>query len=164
MIQITKNISLTFVSALIIASSVSCDHTKKYEEEEKDKIQAYLNENPDLNFELKESGLYYFDTVVGTGSSVEINDSVFVMYSGKLLDGSEFDTNYDDKDTLSFRIGQGLFIPGFEEGISYMKVGGKTKLLLPSSLAFGNYSYYWPPYTPVTFDVELTKVIPDNAK
>jgi FKBP-type peptidyl-prolyl cis-trans isomerase len=162
---ITKNrIGIGALAAIIAIASVSCNMTKKYEREEKEKIQNYLTEHPEYDFVLKESGLYYHDITIGTGLANAVHDTVYVKYSGKFLDGDEFDSNLTSADSLIFPNGEGIMIPGFEEGISYMKVGGRALLLLPSNLAFGNSSYLFPAWTPVIFEVRLLKVVPSAGK
>lgn len=164
MIQLTEKIRLVVVAALVIVLMASCDPTKKYEKEQKEAIQNYLNDHPELEFELKESGLYYLDVIVGSGMAAAIHDTAYVMYKGTFLDGSKLDENYDDNDTLIFPIGEGYTILGFDEGITYMNEGGKAMFLMPSQLAFGNFSYYIPAYTPVVFEAELAKIVPSGAK
>jgi FKBP-type peptidyl-prolyl cis-trans isomerase len=148
------------LAAIIAISGVSCNVAKKYEREEKEKIQNYIAEHPEYDFVLKESGLYYYDITVGTGLANTVHDTVYVKYSGKFLDGYEFDSNITSADSLIFPNGESIMILGFEEGISYMKVGGK----MPSDLAFGNYGYPFPAWTPVVFEVRLLKVVPSAGK
>ncbi|MDY0099966.1 MAG: FKBP-type peptidyl-prolyl cis-trans isomerase [Bacteroidales bacterium] len=137
----------------------SCSLEKKYEKEEKDSIQQYLADNPDLNFELKPSGLYYLDVVVGTGVQPAAHDSVFLKYTGRYIDGILFDTNVGTSKVLKFVVLQNEVIAGLDEGLTYMKEGGKAKLLIPSSLAYGPAGYYnIPGYTPLVFDIELLSV------
>jgi len=161
--MIRKNYQLvsTLFIALVTVLFVSCNPSKKYEEEEKASIQDYLASHPEQNFELKSSGLYYFDVVVGTGLTPDDLDTTYVKYTIKFLDGQVFDTNVGTDDTLVFLSNAGLYPVGFEEGVSYMKVGGKALFLTPSKLAYGiSGTYYIPGYTPLLFDVELVRLIP----
>ncbi len=65
----------------------------------------------------------------------------------------------------SYLVAEGYLIAGFDEGILYMKEGGKARFLIPSSLAYGPGGYYTiPGYTPLLFDVELVKVAPGPSK
>lgn len=148
--------SLVVITVIIFGTS--CNPTKKYEQEEEQKIQDFIIAHPEYNFDLKASGLYYFDATVGTGTAVTTHDTAFVMYTGKLLSGTVFDSNVESNDTLVFPLNEGAVITGFDEGVSYMKQGGSAVFLIPSYLAFGNYNYYIPPYTPVLFEVSLVKV------
>src|SRR5512133_1419412 len=140
----------------LILSLVSCDPSRKYEKAEKDSINNYLSDNFNKDFELKPSGLYYFEEVAGSGDSPVAGDTVYVQYSGSFLDGTVFDTNIGKAD-FSFPVGVGFAIYGFDEGITYMKPGGKSLLLIPSKLGYGSSgNYYISGYTPLLFEVTLT--------
>jgi len=155
-----KTIILTFTVVLII-SVISCTNpAKKYEEQEASMIQDYLTSNPTKEFQLQPSGLYYLETKAGTGRTVTKFDTAYVKYSGKFLNGAEFDTNIGTTDTLIFLVDGGNLILGIEEGIHYMKEGGKATLLIPSKLAWGPTGDYYviPGYAPVLFDLELVKL------
>lgn len=131
------------------------------EQIEEIKINNYIINNPTIPFQLKSSGLYYSDLIIGTGPSLVTHDIAYVKYTGKFLDGTVFDTNVGKIDTLIFPVNEGWVISGFDEGITYMKEGGKAVFLLPSKLAYGPIGYYpvIPGYTPILFDVDLVKVI-----
>jgi FKBP-type peptidyl-prolyl cis-trans isomerase FkpA len=141
----------------------SCNPNKKfddYEAKEKLDIQNFLSRNDTLDFELKASGLYYLDYVLGTGPQAETHDTAYVFFAMYFLSGSLFDTNMGTTDTLIFPVNEGKFIPGFEEGITYMREGGTAVFLLPSSLAFGSEgTYYIMPYTPFICETELVKLV-----
>jgi FKBP-type peptidyl-prolyl cis-trans isomerase len=142
---------------MIIVSS--CDLTKKYEKEEAESIQNYLSDHPELDFVLKESGLYYLDVTVGTGEKPLVNDTAFVYYTGYYLDGTKFDTNVG-KDAFVFPTGIGYVILGFDEAIMLMKEGGTSKILVPSDLGYGNSGYYMAAYTPLLFEIKLDSIAP----
>lgn len=81
------------------------------------------------------SGLYYRDLIVGTGATVpaDTNKSVTVGYAGYLRNGTQFDAG-----TLGpFTLGTGAVIPGFDQGIRGMKVGGRRQLIIPPALGYG---------------------------
>ncbi|MCK5220950.1 MAG: FKBP-type peptidyl-prolyl cis-trans isomerase [Candidatus Aminicenantes bacterium] len=85
---------------------------------------------------------------------MENGDTVTVKYTGKLLDGSVFDNGI-----FSFILGRGEVIPGFDQGIAFMKEGGKAQLIIPSNLAYGSTGQNTiPPYTTLLFNVEILKV------
>ena len=132
-----KNLRVTILSAsvVLILSIVSCHPEAKLEKQEKENIQNYLTENSNLNFVKRSSGLYYLEVKAGTGISPVTGDSAFVKYTGMLLDGSVFDSNVTSGSSLGFEVGD--MIVGFNEGITLMKVGGKSTLLIPSHLAYG---------------------------
>lgn len=88
------------------------------------------------------SGLQYIDDAVGEGGSAKAGDTVRVQYTGWIqnADGSKgllFDTTRDIGRPFEFRLGRRKVIPGWEEGISGMRVGGKRTLIVPAELAYG---------------------------
>jgi FKBP-type peptidyl-prolyl cis-trans isomerase len=149
-----------FLSISLIVILVSCDPAKKYEKAEKDSINNYLQANSSSNFQRQESGLYYLEVLAGTGRQPVALDTVYVIYTGKFLNGNVFDSNVGGNQ-LVFPIGEGTMLSGFEEGIMLMKEGGKATLLVPSNLAYGTQGYYTiPGYTALLYDIELAKVVP----
>jgi FKBP-type peptidyl-prolyl cis-trans isomerase len=159
MIRLSKKTILTLLAGLLIIFVTSCMSTKKFEKEEESLIQDYLAKNPDLDFELKPSGLYYLDILTGTGPAAETHDTAYIFYAAKYLNGNTFDTNVGTTDTLITPVNEGYLIAGFDEGISYMKEGGKSQLIVPSYLGYGQSGYRFPAYTPVLFEVDLVKVV-----
>jgi len=150
--------SLLLFTALFSFLLVSCNPSKKFAKEEQAEIAAFLNENPDLAFELQPSGLYYYPVQPGTGIMPAKHDTAWVKYTGQFLNGTVFDTNVGSADALSFPVDEGWMIPGFDEAITLMQVGEKAIFILPSSLAYGSVGYnIIPGFTPILFDVELVK-------
>lgn len=78
------------------------------------------------------------DERIGTGEEASAGEKVTVNYVGTLTDGTKFDSSYDRNQPFSFNLGAGEVIPGWDQGINGMKVGGKRKLIIPSSLAYGD--------------------------
>jgi len=137
----------------------SCNPSAKMEKQEREDIQAYLSANDTIDFVKQPSGLYYHEIVAGTGVSPERVDSAFVKYTGKFLSGGVFDSNVSSGKLYGFIIGQN--ISGFDEGITLMKPGGKSTLLIPSKLAYGAMGTYGiSGYTPLLFDIELVRTVP----
>ena len=106
-----------------------------------------------------DSGLQYIMVEEGSGKSPQPGQNVSVHYSGYLLDGTKFDSSYDREDPITFPIGQGRVIPGWDEGISLLKVGGKAKLIIPPNLGYGSRAIGpIPPNSTLIFDVELVDI------
>lgn len=163
--MIRRNVSpyILITAVLVMFTVVSCDPTKKMEKKEKEQIQEYLGQNSTLNFVKKPSGLYYLEVTPGTGLSPVRTDSAYVKYTGKFLDGSVFDSNVTSGKLYGFIVGQN--ITGFDEGITLMKPGGKSTLLIPSDLAYGSMGTYGiAGFTPLLFDIELIKVVQYTGK
>lgn len=104
------------------------------------------------------SGLRYIVEKEGTGAAPTAASNVTVHYHGTFLDGKIFDSSVDRKQPASFGLNQ--VIPGWTEGLQLMKEGGKTKFIIPPTLAYGEQGYPGaiPPNSWLIFDVELIKV------
>ncbi len=127
--------------------------------EEGDLIEAYLKENNITAFP-EESGLIFISKEQGTGTQAEDGKKVSVHYTGRLLNGTVFDSSIDKGEPYSFMLGQGQVIRGWDEGIALMKEGGKATLIIPSDLGYGSRGAgdQIPPFSPLVFDVELVDV------
>lgn len=107
-----------------------------------------------------EDGIYYIPSQKGTGPQPQIMDQVEVHYTGKLLDGTVFDSSLDREEPFSFRLGAREVIPGWEKAVAMMHVGEKATFIIPSPLAYGERGNYGiPPYTPLIFEIELLKIV-----
>lgn len=105
------------------------------------------------------SGLQYQDVVVGTGATAKAGDMVSVHYLGTFTDGKKFDSSYDRGEPFQFKLGAGMVIKGWDEGVAGMKVGGKRKLIIPPSLGYGPQDYGpIPGNSTLLFDVELVSI------
>jgi peptidylprolyl isomerase len=112
------------------------------------------------DFKTTESGLKYYDITPGTGATPKAGQTVVVHYTGWLEDGTQFDSSVDRNEPFSFVLGQGNVIPGWDEGVSTMKVGGKRQLLIPPALGYGDAGAGGtiPPGATLIFEVELIEV------
>jgi FKBP-type peptidyl-prolyl cis-trans isomerase len=158
MIKKVYQTARSLVVAGLLLSLVSCDPSAKYEKEEKQSIADYLS-NSSVEFTKMESGLYYHEVLAGTGATPAQGDTAYVTYTGKFLSGTIFDSNVD-KTAFPFAVGTGYVIAGLDEGVTYMSPGGKSILLIPSSLGYGSQGYYTiSGFTPLIFEVELKKIV-----
>jgi len=110
--------------------------------------------------EEKQSELKIEDITVGTGDEAVVGKKVTVNYAGTLEDGTKFDSSYDRGTPFSFNLGAGEVIEGWDKGVAGMKVGGKRKLTIPSSLGYGERGAGGaiPPNSTLIFEIELLKV------
>lgn len=126
---------------------------------EKESGQAFIEKFiKDEGATKTESGLAYKVIKEGTGATPTAEDIVEVHYHGTLADGTVFDSSVERGKTISFPLNR--VIKGWTEGLQTMKVGGKTKFVIPSDLAYGEAGA--PPKIPggatLVFEVELFKV------
>ena len=106
----------------------------------------------------KNDNLYDQDLVVGTGAEAVTGRTLQMVYTGWLVNASKFDSNVGGN-LFSFRLGLGEVIPGWDQGILGMKVGGKRRIVIGSSLAYGSGGQGpIPPNATLVFDVELKAV------
>jgi len=82
------------------------------------------------------TGLVYHELTAGSGASPKATDKVRVHYRGTLVDGTEFDSSYKTNAPAEFPL-NGV-IPCWTEGVQRMKVGGKSRLVCPSEIAYGD--------------------------
>ncbi len=105
------------------------------------------------------SGLVYEEVRVGDGALAETGRTVAVHYTGRLTDGTEFDSSRNGGEPYRFQLGSGRVIRGWDEGIKGMRVGGQRKLVIPAELGYGaSGNGPIPPNATLLFDVELVDV------
>ena len=107
------------------------------------------------------SGLQIIDSKVGTGASPKTGQTCVMHYTGWLYEngakGKKFDSSVDRGQPFEFLIGTHRVIPGWDEGVATMKVGGKRTLIIPPQLGYGERGAggVIPPNATLIFDVEL---------
>lgn len=106
-----------------------------------------------------DSGLQYEDIAAGEGAEAQAGDIASVHYTGWLEDGTVFDSSLTRNTPFSVPIGAGRVIPGWDEGLVGMKVGGERVLVIPADLAYGEQgSGSIPPNSTIIFLVEMLSV------
>lgn len=110
--------------------------------------------------ESTESGLYYTITAKGNGPKPTKGQMVSVHYTGKLTNGTVFDSSHYRNQPIKFPVGVGQVIPGWDEGIMLLEEGAKAKLVIPSDLGYGarGAGGVIPPNATLIFEVELVKI------
>ena len=136
------------------------DLQTKAEETAKAAGKQFLEENK-KNADVREtaSGLQYVVEKEGEGTSPAATDEVTVHYTGRLLDGTVFDSSVNRGEPATFPLNR--VIPGWTEGVQLMKEGAKYTFFIPSDLAYGPQGIPGaiPPLSTLVFEVELIKVI-----
>ena len=119
-------------------------------------LEEFLAKNK-IEVEPTASGLYYVMTTEGNGEKPEAGQMVKVHYTGKLLDGTVFDSSVERGEPISIPIGVGQVIPGWDEGIMMMSKGEKGILYIPYYLAYGDRQAgdKITPFSNLIFEVEL---------
>lgn len=124
-------------------------------------ITKYIAANAITGAQRQPSGLYFVPiTTNPTGTPAVAKKTVDVLYTGRFLDGTVFDASSLHSNTpISFVLGTGQVIPGWDEGIALMRKGEKSTLLIPSALGYGAAGRTSiPPNTVLRFEVELVDV------
>ena len=104
-----------------------------------------------------ESGLQYLVLKEGNGVKPGPEDAVTVHYTGRLIDGTVFDSSVERGEPATFAVGQ--VIPGWVEGLQLMSEGAAWRLFIPSNLAYGSHGTGpIQPNSTLIFDVQLIKV------
>ncbi|MDG1015033.1 MAG: peptidylprolyl isomerase [Flavobacteriaceae bacterium] len=127
--------------------------------EEKASIEAEL-EILAKGFDKTSSGLRYQIFQKGNGIQATKGVTVSVHYKGQLTDGTVFDSSYNRKEPIEFKLGMGQVIAGWDEGISLLRVGDKARFVIPSNLGYGSRGAGGtiPPNANLIFDVELVDI------
>ncbi len=122
---------------------------------EKAKIDSYLKEKG-LQPEVLPSGLMIVHTQVGTGELPPSGSRLSVHYKGTLLNGEVFDESYGRGQPIQFKVGAGQVIRGWDEGLQFVRKGGKAIFIIPFELAYGERpAGSIPAYSTLVFEVEL---------
>ena len=106
-----------------------------------------------------ETGVYYLEITKGTGPIVDIGDMVSIHYNLYNIEDKLIETSYG-AEPMQFIYGRGEMVPGIEEALEYMRVGGKATIIVPSTMGFGDVAIdkELPANSTVVFDIELIDV------
>ena len=146
------------------------EEEKKLKDAEEAENQRRLAEEPanmakfikehDVNVAPSETGVYYLEIKTGTGDKPEEGDMVSVYYNMYNIADKLVDSNYGIE-PLSFVYGSGEMVPGIDEAMGKMRVGGKATIIVPSAMGFGDIAVDkdLPANSIVIFDLELVEVL-----
>lgn len=134
------------------------ENMKKMEQEEPDSILSYVKKNK-ITAKPNDKGLYVVVKKKGNGPKVAMGKEVSIHYTGRLLDGTVFDSSVG-KAPLTYVVGKMGLIAGWEEGVKDQPAGTQLQLIIPSALAYGPQGRpgHIPPYSPLVFDLEIVSV------
>jgi peptidylprolyl isomerase len=170
---IVYKLGILGIMAAIMLTACKKDDTEELKAQEMRLLEQYLVDN-NITQEPTASGLYYIPLIEGTGISPDEGTYIEIHYVGELIDGTIFTTSYEvtaeaqgiqDTEFLygpaRLQLGY-IALAGLNEGIQLMKVGGKAKIIMPSSLAMGGYaSGSLPAYSTLIYTVELLEAFDD---
>jgi FKBP-type peptidyl-prolyl cis-trans isomerase FkpA len=150
-----KKIDLDIQSYIPKIQELQNSRVAKAAEGEKKAGEAFLAKSAgEAGAKQTPTGLVYSEVKAGTGPSPAATDTVKVHYHGTLTDGTVFDSSVERKEPATFQL-SGV-IPCWTEGVQMMKVGGKAKLVCPSSIAYGDQGQGpIKPGSTLIFEVEL---------
>lgn len=151
-----KNLIALCLCCLLAVVAVGQSQPKK-SKKNRNQMEKYLKANK-IDYKKAENGLYYsLTTAVKEGRQVMSGDFVTVHYTGKLLDGKQFDSSKSENRPFTFQVGKNSVIAGWEQGIPLFKVGESGTLYIPSELGYGSAGAgdVIPPNSPLIFDIEV---------
>jgi FKBP-type peptidyl-prolyl cis-trans isomerase FkpA len=157
-----KTVLGAIASFFLFFSGISCIKDtgcrEKTIESERGTIQAYATANGIIGTE-HSSGIYYQVTNPGSGPTPTLNSKIFVTYTGKLLDGTVFDSGTTPTTGTNCCWALAGLIQGWQIGLTLIQKGGHIKLIIPSSMAYGCKGFGSVPGNAILyFDIDLNDV------
>lgn len=160
---------------LVVFLLNSCEKSDQREEDERIRLKEYLVDNGYSQIEPTSSGLYHVILLPGNGPSPENSDFIRITFTASLINGTIFETSdeeiarssgiFDEEvfyGPTKFMLGDLNSPSGLKEGLGLMKEKGKSRMIIPSNLAFGSIDFgLIPPYSTLIYDIELLDVISD---
>jgi FKBP-type peptidyl-prolyl cis-trans isomerase FkpA len=150
-----KTFSKTVITLLLCMVAVMATNAQHIPEEVR--IGQYIKKHH-AGAEPQMNGLYLIKQTEGKGPLAKIGKNVTVHYEGKLLNNNIFDSSIQRGKPFTFKLGEGIVIAGWEQGISQMREGDKAVLIIPSYLGYGDRTLSKiPANSPLVFTIELLK-------
>lgn len=158
------------LTLLLVCSmvAVGCSESEEKEAKPEEQKQQDVTEQEEtaLDTITTESGLMYIELEAGEGAEAQAGMTVAMHYTGWLKTeegekGTKFDSSRDRNQPFQFKLGAGMVIKGWDEGIAGMKEGGQRRLIIPSALGYGarGAGNVIPPNADLIFDVEFLNVV-----
>ncbi len=147
--------SVALVVAVIVVTAGNDDESAVPEDLTKPEVEVPDGEPP--------TTLEIDDITEGSGAEAQTGDTVSMQYVGvNYSNGEEFDASWNTGEPFTFQLGSGSVIPGWDEGIPGMKVGGRRELIIPPDLGYGPQGQPpdIPPNETLVFVVDLVDVQP----
>jgi FKBP-type peptidyl-prolyl cis-trans isomerase len=138
---------------------LSVDKPEMMRQKEEEALKNYIQTNS-ITVQPNPSGIYYIESVKGSGIKIDSGCMVKLHFSVSTTDGKQIFSSFERPEPLKFEFGQRFDTPGVEEAVSTMQKGGKAKVIVPSSMAFGEMGRgsIVPPFTTLVYDVEIIDV------
>lgn len=138
---------------------LSVDSPQALIKKEEEQLQKYITEKA-ITVQPTPSGLYYIETLAGKGAKIDSGSWLKVHFKVKLIDGKQIFSTEERGEPMKFECGKRFDTPGFDEGITMMKEGGKATFIVPSKIAFGEMGRgaMIPPYSTMIYEVEVIDV------
>jgi len=151
---IDSNSVVTFHVTLL-----STDSPEDMKNREEVNLKKYLEENK-ITVQPRASGIYFIETIQGSGLKVDTGCMVKLNLRVSLIDGKLLFNSADRPEPIKFRYGKRFDTRGVDEGIGLMKSGGKATIVVPSKMAFGEQGKgaVVPPYSALVYEVEIVNV------
>lgn len=143
-------------------AEIEKEEAQKRLDEEPAKIEAFVKDH-NVHVNPTASGLYYLEILEGTGAVADTGDIVSIHYNLYNIEDKLIESSFEGE-PLRFVFGKGEMVPGIEEAIGYMKLGGKATIIVPSTLGFGNVAIDddLPANSTVIFDIDFVDLQKNN--
>lgn len=150
-----------FALIFLIGACAENEEILDLQEKEENALDTYIADNK-IGVSPTSSGLYFLDSIAGNALKLEDGDSVYFNYTGMFLSGEIFAKS---EIPLGVVVGENKVIQGIEEAFTMMYDGELARLIIPSSLAYGEMQVgQISPFTPLIYDIEIALTTNDSIK